>query len=263
MISFPNAKINIGLSIVSKRSDGFHDLQSIFYPVNWCDVLEILPADKTSFSSSGIPIPGDEESNLCLQAYHSMKTEFNLPPVSICLKKMIPIGAGLGGGSADAAYTLLMLNEMFRLKLSVTELEIRAKELGSDCAFFIQNKPVVAIEKGDVFQETKLNLKGFYILLVNPEIHISTQEAYQGVLPKPTLVDYTNVCDLSEYELINDFESGVFANHPSIEKLKKELKNDAVYVSMTGSGSTVFGVFDKKPDVSKYEGFIYHLEQVT
>lgn len=262
MISFPNAKINIGLSVTSKRTDGFHNIESIFYPVSWCDVLEILPAKKTSFQSSGISIPGDAESNLCLKAYLLLKEEFDIAPVSIYLKKNIPIGAGLGGGSADAAYTLLMLNEMFDLNLSVEYLEEKAKKLGSDCAFFIQNKPVVAFEKGDEFKAAKLNLEGLYILLVNPGVHISTQEAYQGVVPKENTVDYTEVLNLSDVDLLNDFEEGIFKNHPTIEELKNKLKKDALYASMTGSGSTVFGIFENKPDVEPFKDFVFHLEQI-
>ena len=197
MISFPNAKINIGLSITSKRADGFHNLSSIFYPVNWCDVLEILPAKETTFISSGIEIPGLSTKNLCLRAYELLREEFNISPVAIHLKKNIPIGAGLGGGSSDAAFTLRMLNEMFDLNLSINQLEDRAKLLGSDCAFFIQNKQVLATEKGDVFEKIKLDLKGYYILLVNPEIHISTQEAYSKIYPKASTIDYANVLTLT------------------------------------------------------------------
>jgi 4-diphosphocytidyl-2-C-methyl-D-erythritol kinase len=262
MISFPNAKVNIGLSVTSKRADGFHNLESIFYPIDWCDVLEIVKADEMSFVSSGISIPGAREDNLCMKAYNLLKKEFDLPFVAINLKKLIPIGAGLGGGSADASYTLKMLNTMFCLGLSENQLEEKAKELGSDCAFFIQNKAVVATEKGDTFGSTKLNLVGYYILLVYPDIHISTQEAYQGVVPSPSLVDYSAVESLKEEVLHNDFEKGVFSNHPEIEALKIKIKKDAFYTSMTGSGSTVFGIFESKPDMQQFSDYTCYLEQL-
>src|SRR5688572_32972117 len=148
MILFPNAKINIGLNVTERRADGFHNLESVFYPVNWCDALEILSAEKTEFTSSGIEIPGNQESNLCLKAYQLLKADFDIAPVKMHLHKNIPIGAGLGGGSADAAFALKGLNELFELKLSAEQLENYARKLGADCAFFILNKPVFAKEKG-------------------------------------------------------------------------------------------------------------------
>jgi len=267
MISFPNAKINIGLSVIAKRTDGFHNIESIFYPINWCDVLEIIPAKKTSFISSGIKIVGKIEDNLCLKAYELLREEFNIGPVAIHLKKNIPIGAGIGGGSADAAFTLKMLNEIFELSLSPNQLEDRAKLLGSDCAFFIQNKPMVATEKGDIFQETKLNLNGSYILLINPNIHVSTQTAYSQLPVKPSTTDYTKVTSLENQQLHNDFEDGVFSKYPEIEKLKLALEEMAIYTSMTGSGSTVFGIFNEKPEISEFKfikkNYITHLERIS
>jgi 4-diphosphocytidyl-2-C-methyl-D-erythritol kinase len=262
MISFPNAKINIGLSIISARSDGYHNIESIFYPVDWCDVLEILPAKETTFISSGVKIPSRSDDNLCLKAYELLREEFNIAQVSIHLQKNIPIGAGLGGGSSDAAFTLKMLNEMFDLNLSSNQLEDRAKSLGSDCAFFIKNKPMLATEKGDVFQDVKLNLKGYYLLLVNPNIHVSTKEAYGNITPHSTKVDFSLIEELDEKLLVNDFEKTVMSNHPEIERIKKELQKEAIYTSMTGSGSTVFGVFEKKPLMNEFESYATHLQLI-
>ncbi len=265
MISFPNTKINIGLSIVSKRIDGFHNLESIFYPINWCDVLEIIPAVKTSFTFSGITIPGDPQKNLCLQAYELLRKEYDLPPVAIHLKKLVPIGAGLGGGSADASYTLKMLNELFDLQLTTPQLQQKARLLGSDCAFFIENKPVLATEKGDVFTPSVLSLKGYYLLLVNPNIHISTQEAYNGILPKIATTDYVNITNKTwlQADLKNDFEEAIFINYPQIKALKEELyTKGAIYSAMTGSGSTVFGIFKDKPIFSYPKSYSVYLEKL-
>lgn len=267
MIGFPNAKINIGLSITSKREDGYHNLASVFFPVNWCDILEILPAKELIFKSSGITIPGDSKSNLCLKAYHILNQDFDLPPVEINLKKNIPIGAGLGGGSADGAYTLKLLNDLFVLKLSEEELEDRAKLLGSDCAFFIKNRPVFAEEKGDVFTELDLNLKGYYLLVVNPEIHIGTSEAYSGVTPQLSNLNYLelgkkDVKDWSE-SVKNDFEDSVFPHHKKIEQLKNDMYElGAEFASMTGSGSTVFGIFEQKPKTDKFEKYSLFIEEI-
>ena len=267
MISFPNAKINLGLSVTSKRSDGFHNLASIFYPINWCDILEILPANETSFSSSGIKIPGVPENNLCLKAYELLREEFSISPVAIHLKKNIPIGAGLGGGSADAAFTLKMLNNIFDLNLSPDQLEDRAKLLGSDCSFFIKNKPVIATEKGNVFQNTKLKLTGYYILLVNPGIHISSKDAYNNISPKQTTTDYSNIDTIVHTKLINDFEESVFSNHKKLKEIKQELEKEAIYTSMTGSGSTIFAIFDKKSAADNlkehYKIYPTHIEIIS
>jgi len=267
MISFPNAKINLGLSVTSKRSDGFHNLTSIFYPINWCDILEILPAKETSFSSSGIKIPGVPENNLCLKAYELLREEFSISPVAIHLKKNIPIGAGLGGGSADAAFTLKMLNNIFDLNLSPHQLEDRAKLLGSDCSFFIKNKPVIATEKGNIFENTKLNLTDYYILLVNPGIHISTQGAYNSISPKERTTDYSTIDSVVGTQLINDFEESVLSKHKKLKEIKEELQKEAIYTSMTGSGSTIFGIFEKKSTADNlkefYKNYSTHIELIS
>lgn len=254
MIVFPTSKINLGLRITEKRPDGFHNLQSCFYPVGWGDALEIIPADEFAFSSSGLAIPGDAGSNLCIKAYNVLKADFDLPPVKMHLHKIVPIGAGLGGGSADAAFTLKLLNERFSLRLTVSELEEYARLLGSDCAFFIQNRPLYCIEKGDTFLETEIDLSGYYILLVYPNLAISTAEAYAGVRPRQPEISledqlHTSV-DTWRDTIHNDFEDSLFPKYPILAQIKQELYGaGAVYASMTGSGSTLYGIFNAPPIV--------------
>jgi len=248
MIWFPNAKINIGLQVVSQRPDGFRNLESCFYPVPWCDALEILPADTMAFSVSGIPVPGEANTNLCLKAYELLKADFSLPPISMHLHKHIPIGAGLGGGSADAAFALRLLNELFTLELSVEQLENYARRLGSDCAFFIQNKPVFATERGDVFEELNVDLKGYGCLVVYPDIHITTAEAFSQVVPQTPEQPLTNSLQQPittwKDKVKNDFEKALFPRYPVLAALKETLYNQgALYAAMTGSGSSVYGIF--------------------
>ena len=256
MLSFPNAKINIGLYITEKRSDGFHNLESCFYPVGWSDVLEILPAPKLSFKSTGIEIPGNPETNLCLKAYHLINQDFKLPPVMIHLHKIVPIGAGLGGGSADCAFTIKTLNDLFELNMNVEMMENYARNLGSDCAFFIQNKPKFCFGKGDKFEEIGLDLSNKFIVLVNPNIHISTAEAYSSVKPQRVKVDFKKALQTPVSQWIdiikNDFETHLLPKYPVIENIKKTLYTyGAEYASMTGSGSTVFGIFSQKIDLQE------------
>ncbi|GAA4446480.1 4-(cytidine 5'-diphospho)-2-C-methyl-D-erythritol kinase [Nibrella saemangeumensis] len=253
MLTFPNCKINIGLQITEKRPDGFHNLQSCFYPVGWQDVLEVIPAEAFQFTSSGQPIPGDPARNLCTRAYDLLAADFALPPVQLHLHKIIPIGAGLGGGSADAAFTIRLLNERFGLALTPEQMEHYARQLGSDCAFFIQNKPMYCLEKGDVFEPVNVDLSGYYILLVYPNLAISTAEAYAGVRPR---TPNTPLRDLLEAPVTqwrdsvhNDFEDSLFPAYPSLADLKQNLYElGAVYASMSGSGSTVYGIFSAPPD---------------
>ncbi|MCB0408748.1 MAG: 4-(cytidine 5'-diphospho)-2-C-methyl-D-erythritol kinase [Flavobacteriales bacterium] len=251
MVVFPNAKINIGLNITEKRADRFHNIESIFYPVlDLYDVLEIIESKELKFTSSGIEIPGNTIDNLCLKAYHLLKNDFDLPPVHIHLLKVIPIGAGLGGGSSDAAFTLKLLNEKFELQLSDEHLINYARRLGSDCAFFIKNKPVYAFHKGDEFEDIDLSLTNFDIKVEYPNIHIGTAEAYAGVIPQSSKIDLKKI-KVSEIEswkfyVKNDFEDSICLNHSAIKQLKEKLYSDgALYASMTGSGSAVFGIFRK------------------
>ena len=255
MIIFPNAKINLGLNITEKRDDGFHNIQSCFYPVQWNDVLEIIPAKKTIFKSSGIDIPGKPENNLCLKACQLLKKDFQLPNVEIYLHKIIPIGAGLGGGSADAAFALKALDQLFELYLDDFILEEYAEKIGSDCPFFIKNKPILALEKGTVFEAIDIDLTRKHIVLVYPNIHVSTAEAYAGVKPQKPLIDIKEIIEnqpVNKWKdnLQNDFEDSIFPNHPQLSEIKNQLYAlGASYASMSGSGSAIYGIFDEKPEL--------------
>lgn len=252
MITFPNAKINIGLNVVEKRTDGYHNLETLFYPVKLSDALEIVKADAFEFSTSGIPVGDDPENNLVIKAYRMLQAEFNFSPVKIHLHKAIPFGAGLGGGSADAAFTLKMLNELFSLHLDSLTLEKFASQLGADCPFFIRNKPVFAYGIGDRFKESRLDLSAFEIVIVKPSFSVGTAEAYRDVRPRKADFDLTQIHHLPVEDwrntIRNDFEESVFSLYPEINTLKEQLyKAGAVYASMSGSGSAVFGLFRHWP----------------
>ena len=256
MIQFPNAKINLGLQLVEKRPDGFHNLVSCFYPVPWTDALEILPTSgEASFTLSGLPVPGNPDQNLCWKAYELLRKAHDLPPVHLHLHKVLPMGAGLGGGSADAAFTLKILNSLFSLGLSEDDLENHARQLGSDCAFFVRNQPVLAVEKGDVFEEIDLDLKGWQLVLVYPNLAISTAQAYAGVSPRYPEKSLKTLLaqDPSTWknEVVNDFEASLFPAYPVLAQLKQQLyEMGAVYASMSGSGSTVYGLFSGKQAIN-------------
>lgn len=256
MIVFPNAKINIGINITGRRPDGYHNIETIFYPLPIYDALEALPGDELTFQSSGLEIPGKIEDNLCIKGYHLMSKDYDLPPVNIHLLKHIPIGAGLGGGSADAAFFIKLINNLFGLKLTTEQMLDYARQLGADCAFFIENKPVFAFEKGDRFEDIRLDLSDYYIALVMPPAHVSTAEAYRGVKPAPVNQSLKELIKLPvaewKHHIKNDFEESVFKNHPVIRGVKAALyEAGAIYASMSGSGASVFGIFNKKPDLSE------------
>jgi len=255
MVVFPNAKINIGLNIVEKRPDGFHNIESCFYPVGWSDALEITPSETYHFQADGIAIPGKADDNICTKAYRMLAADFILPPVNIHLLKAVPIGAGLGGGSADAAFTIKALNDLFLLDISLEKQLDYARRLGSDCAFFIENKPVYCFDKGDQFEETGLTLAGKWIILINPGLHISTVEAYSGVIPEKSDYDLREILkeSVSNWKDIvkNDFEKSLFPKFPVLKEIKDLLyKEGAAYAAMSGSGSTLFGIFEKENDLS-------------
>ena len=260
MVVFPHCKINLGLQIVSKREDGYHDIETCFYPVPWCDALEVIKSDQFQFTHSGISIPGREEDNLCVKAYQLLKRDFDLQPINLHLHKVIPTGAGLGGGSSDAAFMLRALNSIFNLGLSDGELRKYASTLGSDCSFFVGDNPMLGSGRGEILSETLVSLKGKHLVLVKPNIHISTAEAYAGVIPKRPDHSINEILaqPIADWKqkLKNDFEESVFKRHPQIEVIKNELYNQgALYSSMSGSGATVFGIFDSKPDLkNKFEG---------
>jgi 4-diphosphocytidyl-2-C-methyl-D-erythritol kinase len=258
MIVFPNAKINIGINITGRRPDGYHNIETVFYPLPIYDALEALPGDELTFHSSGLEIPGRMEDNLCIKGYHLMRKDYHLPPVNIHLLKHIPIGAGLGGGSANAAFFIKLINNLFDLKLTIDQMLDYARQLGADCAFFIENKPVFAFEKGDRFEDIQLNLSDYHIALVMPPAHVSTAEAYRGVKPTPVKQSLKELIKLPvaewKHHIKNDFEESIFKNHPVIRGVKAALyESGAVYASMSGSGASVFGIFNKKPDLPELE----------
>lgn len=253
MISFPNAKINLGLHITYKRKDGYHEIETCMVPIPLYDALEIILDKKPSWNSSGLDIPGEAKDNLILKAEKLLKKDFQgLPALSIHLHKNIPMGAGLGGGSADGAFALKLMNNLFDLHLDDFFLEEYAAELGSDCPFFIENTPKIARGRGEILEPIDLSLKGSYLVLINPGIHVGTKEAYSGVTPSPPKVRLEEVlADRSRWkaELVNDFEASIFKNHPTIAAIKEKMYSEgAFYAAMSGSGSSVFGLFDKKPE---------------
>jgi 4-diphosphocytidyl-2-C-methyl-D-erythritol kinase len=250
MVTFPSCKINLGLRILSKRPDGYHNIETCFYPIPWTDVLEILPSDSFSFTCTGLALPGDASENLCVKAYRLLQKDFSLSPIQMHLHKIIPSGAGLGGGSSDAAHTLLLLKDVFDLKLSVPELQGYAAMLGSDCAFFITNKPMMGRGKGDLLSPADVTLKGKYLVIIKPAIHVSTVEAYSRVEPTQPTTALADILkqDISAWRdlLVNDFEESVFSIYPQIGAIKHELYNlGALYAGMSGSGSSVFGIFSE------------------
>ena len=269
MILFPNAKINIGLNIVGKRPDGYHNLETIFYPVHIKDAIEVVEADKIQFSASGLSIPGSADDNICLKAYQLLKKNFStIPPVHIHLHKHIPIGAGLGGGSADASFFIKLMNEKFNLGMENLQMEHYAAQLGSDCAFFIQNKPAYATAKGDELSLIDLDLRSYSMVLVMPTIGVSTAEAYQGLQISQSLVSLIEMVKLpvSDWRLAikNDFEQSVFSKYPQIGQIKAALyEAGALYASMSGSGSSVYGIFKhaiKLPQLER-ENKVFYLNK--
>lgn len=252
MITFPNAKINLGLNIVEKRPDGYHNLETIFYPIPLQDALEITPWEgserKYKLAQSGIQIAGDDENNLVVKAYKLLDNLYNLPPIEINLLKHIPSGAGLGGGSADAAFMLCMLNQHFQLNIPNEQLEVYAAQLGADCAFFVENKPTFAEGIGNIFSPIELSLKGYKLLLVKPDIFVSTRDAFAQIKPKRPSISLKEVAKMPveawETYMLNDFEESVFPQFPAIANIKAKLYDmGAIYASMSGSGSSVFALF--------------------
>lgn len=252
MILFPNSKINLGLYVKEKRNDGYHEIETCLYPIPLCDALEIILSKETQFTVTGREISGNVKDNLILRAYERLKKDFSdLPPINIHLHKVIPTGAGLGGGSADAASALKLMNELFDLFLEPWLLEDYAAELGSDCPFFIEGTPKVASGRGEILNAITLDLKGKWMVLIHPDININTREAYSNIKPKPPINDLTQVlADPACWreQLTNDFEESIFKAHPQIARVKDRLyQSGAFYSAMSGSGSAVFGLFDQEP----------------
>ena len=253
MILFPPAKINLGLHILFKREDGFHELETVMTPIPFTDILEILPADSFKFKQSGIPIPGETSSNLCVKAYELMKEEYQIPPIFVHLKKIIPMGGGLGGGSSNAASILTGINSLFNLNLSDSILEELASRLGSDCPFFVKNTSQVAKGRGEILSPIELDLKGYFLKIINIGLHVGTKEAYAGAQFSTSTKTVAEIISqpISTWknELTNDFEKTVFAIYPELNQLKENLYSEgAFYAAMSGSGSTMFGIFEKKPN---------------
>lgn len=256
MIVFPNCKINLGLRVVNKRSDGFHNLQTVFFPLPLQDALEIIEAPtgtKNTLTLSGIFIEGSSIDNICRKAYELLKTDFpSLPAVSMHLHKNIPISAGLGGGSADGAFTLQLLNKKFQLQLSAEKLAAYALALGSDCPFFLHNQPCYATARGEVLQPLNLDLSAYTLVIVNPGIAINTAWAFQNVSPDPPATDLRQMVlqavETWKENIKNDFEKPVFATYPEIKTIRDKLyEAGALFASLSGSGSTVFGIFSGTP----------------
>ncbi len=261
MVIFPNCKINLGLHITGKRPDGFHDLETVFYPIPLKDILEVVPSTELQFDSSGLSIPGNPDNNLCLKAYHLLKQDFpTLPPVHLHLHKIIPMGAGLGGGSADGAFTLRLINEKYRLNIPTQQLIEYAAKLGSDCPFFILNKACYATGRGEILNQLPLDLSNYHFVLVNPEIHVNTKWAFEQITPSPSGKNLLSILEqpIDEWRnyLFNDFEAPITKAYPSIGIIKDQLyKLGASYAAMSGSGSTLFGIFKTKPSTEIKSAF--------
>ena len=252
MLLFPNAKINLGLNILSRRPDKYHDISTVFYPVGWSDALEVISAEddrkECRLHLSGLPVDGDVQDNLVVKAYRMLAQDYTLPSVEVYLHKAIPFGAGLGGGSADAAFMLKLLNNKFELGLPDDTLETYAAKLGADCAFFIRNRPTYAEGIGNIFSPLPLSLKGYRIWLVKPDIFVSTRDAFAKIKPHHPEMSLKEIAQLPVEEwngrMVNDFEESVFPQFPTIGEIKEEMyRQGAVYASMSGSGSSVYGLF--------------------
>lgn len=252
MILFPNAKINLGLRIIERRNDGFHNIETLFVPIALCDVLEFTNSEtpRNTIKVTGLLQENDPEDNLVLRAWELMYEKYNIPHLNIHLHKAIPIGAGLGGGSSDAAFMLKGINDLFNCGCSNEELKKMAARLGSDCPFFIENVKALGTGRGEELQAIELNLDQYKLLLVNPGIHISSKEAYDGVTPgkqDQSLIDLVkNPVAKWKHCICNDFENTILPKYPKIQEIKSSMYGSgAIYSSMTGSGSTVFGIYSK------------------
>jgi 4-diphosphocytidyl-2-C-methyl-D-erythritol kinase len=274
MICFPSCKINLGLLVTQKRADGFHALETVFYPITLTDALEIIIDPNTSAApitctSSGLAIKGDPTDNLCYKAYFLLKNDYpSIPNIKMHLHKKIPMGAGLGGGSSDGAFTLVTLNQLFNLQLSEQVLLEYALQLGSDCPFFIINTPAFATGRGEILTPTSIDLSGYTIVIVNPGIAISTKLAFSLITPKIPDTHLAAVIQqpISTWKdaLINDFEQPIFNSFPELAKIKETLyQNGAVYASMTGTGSTIYGIFPRSISDSLSFNFPSHYFMAT
>jgi 4-diphosphocytidyl-2-C-methyl-D-erythritol kinase len=261
MIDFSNAKINIGLNIVSKRDDGYHNLESVFYPIKPYDVLELIEASQNELHLYGLPIPGDKSDNLCLKALVLMQDRYSVPPQHIHLLKHLPTGAGLGAGSANAAFVIKMLNRTYDLGIDPEELKSLALTLGSDCPFFIENVPQLAKGRGEILEKMDIDLQNYTIALIKPKIAVSTKMAFQAIRPNDQRSSITELIQLPiekwEGNIVNDFEPGIFEMHPELSDIKKYLYDSgAIYASMSGTGSCIYGIFPSQPKLNWKDSWI-------
>lgn len=265
MICFPNAKINLGLNVVSKRADGFHNIETIFYPIALKDALEVLPSKynkKYRLFSTGIDVGADPENNLVIKALSLLSREKPLPHLDIHLLKTIPNGAGLGGGSSDGAFMLKLLNQTFSLGFTDSDLHEIAGKLGADCPFFLRNKPAFASGTGDQFEDIDLSLEDYFMVIVKPDISVSTMDAYSEIVPKQPAMSLKEIVKMPVHEwrnyMHNDFETSLFKKHPAIAAVKENLYDKgAIYASMSGSGTAVYALFEEKPTLSFPNHFIW------
>jgi 4-diphosphocytidyl-2-C-methyl-D-erythritol kinase len=250
MICFPNAKINLGLLVKSKRKDGFHNIESVLVPIPFCDVLEFKPAKEFCIKTYGVPIGIESKDNILFKTWKTLAEEFQIPPLEIHLLKTIPSQSGLGGGSSDAAFLIKEVNNYFNLKLEIEKMQHLALSIGSDCPFFIENKPAIVTGKGEFSKKLNLSLNGLHLVLLKPTFGISTKEAYAMVKPTPSgsiLDTVSQPVESWKGNLKNDFEEPLFHKYPKLKRMKENLyKSGAVYASITGSGSSIFGVFSKR-----------------
>jgi 4-diphosphocytidyl-2-C-methyl-D-erythritol kinase len=267
MLAFANAKINLGLNVTEKRPDGYHNLETVFYPVKVYDVIEITDDEVTSCEIKGIDIPGDAADNICLKAYQLLAKDFVLPPQKITLLKNIPVGAGVGGGSADAAFLIKLLNDKFTLGLAMEQMEEYARVLGADCAFFIENKPVFANGRGDQFTSLAVDLSAYFMVLVKPPLHVSTADAFAGLTPAQPVTDLKSILGMPIQKwkalMKNDFEGPIFFKYPEIRLIKEQLYHaGATFALMSGSGSSVFAIFEQQvtlPELEKDNKVFYNI----
>jgi 4-diphosphocytidyl-2-C-methyl-D-erythritol kinase len=258
MILFPPCKINLGLHILNKRADGFHNLDTLMYQLPFTDVLEIIPSDNFVFQSSGLEIPGDEINNLCVKVFELIRSQYDIPNVTIHLHKIIPMGGGLGGGSSNASAVLKGLNALFSLNLSTEKLQNLAAQLGSDCPLFIKENPQIAQGRGEILTDFEIDLSAYYLKLVNVGIHVSTKEAFTQV---QFYDHFQSIVDIVSHPverwknlLKNDFENSVFEYHPTLLEVKQKLYNEgAIYASMSGSGSTMYAIYDIEPSLTFHQ----------
>jgi 4-diphosphocytidyl-2-C-methyl-D-erythritol kinase len=276
MIIFPSCKINLGLKILRKRPDGFHDLATLFYPIPLCDALEVALGNDinnlgAAILNNGLTIDGDTENNLVYKAYKLLQHDYFLPPLTFCLLKNIPMGAGLGGGSSDGAFAIRLLDAYFNLEIPKTKQLAYAAELGSDCSFFIQDLPCIGSGRGEILEPFDLSLKNYWIAIVKPDIHISTAEAFKGIVPEEFQSGLSLTQILSQpieswkNSLFNDFEKSIFPNHPKLQKIKEDLyQSGAVYAAMSGSGAAIFGLFLAEPNLkSHFKDYFYWEAQLN